>query len=510
MKKNDCNVVIAGPGAGKTFDMIQKILEILPNLSPNRFCVVITYTNAATDEIQSRIESKITTPKNLFVGTTHSFLYRFLIQPYAHLLKLTTIDTNIIDAAKLPYSAKNYFAKKNGLINLAENLFEKGIITYDKVLEKSFEILNDKKIRRIVANRLQYIFIDEYQDTRLYQHQIVKNILEEKESTVFCIGDPHQSIFRFSYGSSQLKDEPKPEAYEETPLIDLKIKYGNYTIKTNYRSSHRIISFLNNFNIQFQQVPKKGSLCNKIPVYYLPQTNKKELLNSFNKLLETQNLEGYEGPFKTLHLSKEWKLFEEVKEDFKLNKLEKNTKVKSQFYEIYRIVLGLIGLKKTEVLRLTTEIEFRKFCFLTIKLLKTKKFEDEKHQENYIRKVFQNAFNVELPVENRGKMNIHNSIADVSSKKVFKKSRKFYSTIHSSKGLESQSVLVCARTQNELIKWLETDKNKLKTMDDDYRLGFVAFSRAKEMLCLSSLKPLNSKVRKRLEELNVKFYPNET
>jgi len=62
------------------------------------------------------------------------------------------------------------------------------------------------------------------------------------------------------------------------------------------------------------------------------------------------------------------------------------------------------------------------------------------------------------------------------------------STIHKSKGLEAEAVLVIAKTRSELLKWLQTDETlRADDSGDVCRLGFVAFSRAKKMLCIACL-----------------------
>lgn len=50
----DCTLVIAGPGAGKTTNMVVEIINCLPYLAPSRFMAVITYTNAATEKSQCK------------------------------------------------------------------------------------------------------------------------------------------------------------------------------------------------------------------------------------------------------------------------------------------------------------------------------------------------------------------------------------------------------------------------------------------------------------------------
>jgi DNA helicase-2/ATP-dependent DNA helicase PcrA len=71
MNNNLNKLVIAGPGAGKTYSMVDEVMKVLPNLDNNRFCVVITYTNAATDKIRNKMQKKIKIPENVFIGTIY-------------------------------------------------------------------------------------------------------------------------------------------------------------------------------------------------------------------------------------------------------------------------------------------------------------------------------------------------------------------------------------------------------------------------------------------------------
>ena len=48
-------LVIAGPGAGKTHDMVQYVAKAIPYLDHSRVLAVITYTNAATESIKSHV-----------------------------------------------------------------------------------------------------------------------------------------------------------------------------------------------------------------------------------------------------------------------------------------------------------------------------------------------------------------------------------------------------------------------------------------------------------------------
>lgn len=59
-------------------------------------------------------------------------------------------------------------------------------------------------------------------------------------------------------------------------------------------------------------------------------------------------------------------------------------------------------------------------------------------------------------------------------------------SIHKSKGLEADAVLVIAQNEKEFLKWLNMTKSNMKSdTDEDYRLGYVAFTRARKVLLIA-------------------------
>ena len=67
-------LTLAGPGAGKTTDMVEQIVIRIPELNSNREMAIITYTNASADDIKKKLADKISISPNIFIGTIHSFL----------------------------------------------------------------------------------------------------------------------------------------------------------------------------------------------------------------------------------------------------------------------------------------------------------------------------------------------------------------------------------------------------------------------------------------------------
>ena len=78
--------ISAGPGAGKTYwliNHIKHVLNISSRLHISRKIACITYTNIATETILSRLGQ---CSDRVEVSTIHSFLYRNIVKPYIHLI----------------------------------------------------------------------------------------------------------------------------------------------------------------------------------------------------------------------------------------------------------------------------------------------------------------------------------------------------------------------------------------------------------------------------------------
>lgn len=100
----------------------------------------------------------------------------------------------------------------------------------------ALRILSDETRREEIRNSIDYVFLDEYQDTNYLQEEIVKGI--SRGDNVFMVGDVKQCIYRFRAAEPQIFIE----------------KYRNYSEKRggdsvafnkNWRSSPRILEFVN-------------------------------------------------------------------------------------------------------------------------------------------------------------------------------------------------------------------------------------------------------------------------
>lgn len=281
--------VFAGPGAGKTYWLINNIRNILKNstrlLSASKIAC-ITYTNVAVEEIQTRLDM---TGDRVEVSTIHSFLYNCLVKPYAYLLtnedgsciinikKLDGHDDHIPSVGRVMGNTQmSSFVKRNGIDNKQLNgllaslewclngndlilqprndwqrkmykklitsgffnaykamFWDDGILHHEDVLYFSYEILKKYPLlREFIAEKYPYVLIDEFQDTHPVQTKILKWI-SEAGAIIGVIGDSAQSIFQFQ-GASR------------ADFLEFKLPgQKNYAIKYNRRSTRNIVNILN-------------------------------------------------------------------------------------------------------------------------------------------------------------------------------------------------------------------------------------------------------------------------
>lgn len=280
--------VVAGPGAGKTYWLINHIRNVLKNstkLNSASKIACITYTNVAVEEIQKRLNL---TGDQVEVSTIHSFLYNNIVKPYVHLLKdehgrciinykemdghddhvpskgkiyrwkeennlfrivqddkklkrcLEDLDW-VIDEGDLILQPRNDYKRKVGKYSVKKEYFpsykqlywDEGTLHHEDVMYFSFEIMKQYPIiREFLVAKYPYIFLDEFQDTNPIQTEIIK-WFADAGSIVGVIGDPAQSIFKFQ-GASR-KD-----------FLGFNLQgQQNYKMENNRRSTKRIIDVLN-------------------------------------------------------------------------------------------------------------------------------------------------------------------------------------------------------------------------------------------------------------------------
>lgn len=224
--------------------------EIFTNYSP----LFSIRSNRLRNIIELTIENWIQAKKKKNITIKH--LEYFPIHKLAEIIE-TTYQKNIrqkgLDLSKIikqthaiaiQQDTLNAYRIKKELIEIIKevhnNLFNSKFnhLDVDDLLEYCAKLLqNQPDLLREVQNKYKHIFIDEFQDTSLYQAQIIKHICGQANSpSLFIVGDIKQSIYQFRGAD--------PDSYSE---IEKWIKKEGIVLKltTNWRSTPEIVHYVN-------------------------------------------------------------------------------------------------------------------------------------------------------------------------------------------------------------------------------------------------------------------------
>ncbi len=285
--------VTAGPGAGKTFwlvNHVQNVANRSNRITPCAKIAVISYTNVAVREILNRLGPAAVAVE---VSTIHSFLFRNLVRPYLHLFKdemgecfiehaladnhdehypsykkveawltycgqrqllrlkdthnwllkrlcnlsvrISSDDRVIFEARKLSPRDKPIarLLTPDNLLAYKKLYWSQGILDHDDVLYFALRVQTEfPQLAAFVCARFPYLFIDEFQDTLPVQAMLVE-WLAKAGTTVGVIGDPEQAIFEFLDAS--------PVYFNSYSLPG----FTSYQMVGNRRSSESILRITN-------------------------------------------------------------------------------------------------------------------------------------------------------------------------------------------------------------------------------------------------------------------------
>lgn len=265
-------LVLAGPGSGKTFVLVNRILNLIRNGVDPESILIITFTRAAANEMKERFkkllfEEKVSCKSLPTFGTFHSVFYEILKEDFGYtndslisdleekraIFELierrkdlnVTADTisNIltdIKAYRLSLEREESFKPRyvsERLFNelykgYTEKLFNLKKLDFFDMIGKCFELLSmHKEVLKRYQERYKYILIDEFQDINKSQYDIVKLLCKNKN--LFVVGDDDQSIYRFR-GSQPRVMRDFLSDYKGAKIIKL---------NENYRCAKVIVKF---------------------------------------------------------------------------------------------------------------------------------------------------------------------------------------------------------------------------------------------------------------------------
>lgn len=286
-------LVVAGPGAGKTFVITERVKNLILNnhIDPKNI-LVTTFTEKAADELKIKLSKTVGNKAELIqISTVHSFCKTMLEKYFLH--HQYGAEINVLDDEsktlfiQLNRTQLGISKWENGQIKDLKNMYdfisdisklydqitqnmidvdelitelkkrkelddadEKVIASYSKYRELLFQekrmdfsmlevdfyklISENPDVLSDIQKQFTYLLVDEYQDTSPIQDKIFKK-LSEKNNNLFVVGDENQSIYGFRGASiKNFKDFLKkyPEA-------------KSYFLDVNFRSTEKIVHVSN-------------------------------------------------------------------------------------------------------------------------------------------------------------------------------------------------------------------------------------------------------------------------
>jgi DNA helicase II / ATP-dependent DNA helicase PcrA len=275
-------MLIAGAGSGKTRVLTYRIANLIHKGVDPFNIMALTFTNKAAKEMRERIEKVVGhDARNLWMGTFHSVFSRILRAEAAHIgypRDFTIYDTddsktlikNIVKEMGLDdtvYKASTVYnrisAAKNRLIGwqdylgnaelmaddaanmrpeigriyrtYAQRCFKSGAMDFDDLLFNTDKLFREHlEVLNKYQHRIQYVLVDEFQDTNLCQYFIIRKLSSVHEN-ICVVGDDAQSIYAFR-GADITNILNFERDYPELKIIKL---------EQNYRSTQNIVNAAN-------------------------------------------------------------------------------------------------------------------------------------------------------------------------------------------------------------------------------------------------------------------------
>jgi DNA polymerase III epsilon subunit family exonuclease len=248
-------LVVAGPGAGKTFCLIARINHLITvrGFAPTRICAV-TFTNKAAEEIATRLREQIgDRGDGVSRGTIHALclailrehaeaaalqkgfgvadeqyqrviLGRLGVHPERRSTLLTFFGRHRLQDYRLtPKDARLYR-------EYAAYLARRNMLDFDDLITKTAALFRRRvDIADALAARWDYLLVDEFQDLNPVQYDIMKRLAAPHDN-FFAVGDDEQSIFSWTGADPYVLERFRRDYGIERPVM----------LDRNCRCSHQI------------------------------------------------------------------------------------------------------------------------------------------------------------------------------------------------------------------------------------------------------------------------------
>lgn len=291
-------IIIAGPGTGKTKTLVERTVNILVSGKTDTNKIIITtFTNKAARELEYRINKKLEEIgkymdiSDMYIGTMHSVWFRLIeenidysnffsgfelmtsdyeqhffiyskLKEYKNIegfyeffrnisltgdweisgyirKKINNINENAIDIKEIRSSDKYINFIKDAYSLYEEQMIKENKIDFSYLQIEFFNMLkNNYDFLEKINSNIDYVMVDEYQDSNKIQEKILF-LITKKKKNLCVVGDEDQSIYRFRGATSEnIINFPKH-------FLDAECK--QIILDKNYRSVSDIVNFNNSW-----------------------------------------------------------------------------------------------------------------------------------------------------------------------------------------------------------------------------------------------------------------------
>lgn len=237
-------MILAGPGAGKTRVLTERIVHLISDQSVSPDAILaITFSNKAAEEMRHRVSVKIQS-ESVPIMTFHAFGLSIL-KKYLAVFKKDEHFCIIDDEEKEEIITLVPAVEKRAVNKIKKQIeqYKQGINSdesiipvlqaYENLLQarNAFDlddliylpVLLFRQYPDILSSyREQYrwILVDEYQDINARQYELIRLLAGDENPNLFVIGDPNQAIYGFRGSDVRFIEQLKND-YPELTLLRL-------------------------------------------------------------------------------------------------------------------------------------------------------------------------------------------------------------------------------------------------------------------------------------------------
>lgn len=197
--------VLAGAGAGKTEVLAQKANYLLQTgkcIWPKRI-LCLSYKKEAQENIRDRVVSRCGKKSERFDSFTFDAFCKSILDRFKDILPEEKRPDNGYDIVSKPKDC-------NG----------KDKLSFDLIRKLSLDILSERDdIANLFSFSYSHVFIDEFQDTRADQYNIIRLLFKDKSTQLLAVGDINQSIMLWANASPTVFQDYGKDFHSENKLL---------------------------------------------------------------------------------------------------------------------------------------------------------------------------------------------------------------------------------------------------------------------------------------------------